>query len=288
MFNRSGAVAAVITMVACLTSQASAQTTSPMPPSPSRQGTSPARSSELTTPDLVTDRPDFTESSEVVGRGQVQLESGLTIEADRSGTVSSRALSAPAALVRIGVSRHVELRLGGQGFLRGWTTTPGATAVSGHSDVEVGAKVKLLDRAAFDLAVIPIVSIPAQDVHYSSNGYDSTVKFTWAGSLPLAFDVSGNVNVASLSDALGRFSQHAVSVSLAHDLAGGWGGYWEAYTFTPMERGLGSGTTFNSGVTHKIGPDAQVDVEVGHGMTASAPDWFLGVGFAVRRSTTRR
>ena len=59
-------------------------------------------------PELITDRPDFTESSEVVGRGVVQLESGLTF-ASRMPAV--RQVTLPELLVRIGLGDRVELRL---------------------------------------------------------------------------------------------------------------------------------------------------------------------------------
>ncbi len=238
--------------------------------------------------ELVTDRPDFTESSDVVGHGVLQLESGFSLEGDRSGGIESRSITVPAVLARIGFGSRFELRLGGEGLLRNWTTTPGSGAVAGYSDFEVGAKVKLLDHGAFAMAVIPILSIPTKNANFSSGTYDSTVKFTWASPLPADFSVSGNVNVAWLSDAEGRFAQQAVSVSVSRDLFAGWGGYWEAYTFAPMERGQGTGATVNTGLSHGIGPNMQADIEVGHGVTVDAPDWFFGVGFAVRTPMLRR
>lgn len=240
------------------------------------------RATTADTPGLVTDRPDFTESSEVVGRRTVQLETGFTLESDRSGGVGNRSISTPAVLVRIGVGSRLELRLGGDGFLHGWTPGAESSSVSGHSDLEFGAKLKVLAVEALDLAVIPIVSIPTHDDRYSSGTFDPTVKITWATTLPRDFGLSGNVNVSRPSDPQGRFTQQAISVSLAHDLARGWGGYWEAYAFTPKERGLGAGWTVNTGVTRSLGDDIQLDVEVGRGVTSEAPDWFVGFGFVVR------
>jgi hypothetical protein len=233
-------------------------------------------------PGLVTDRPDFTESSEVVGHRTVQVETGFTLEGDRSDGADSRSIATPALLVRIGVGSRFEFRLGGDGLLHGWTAGAERSGASGHSDVDVGAKLKVLGGGALDLAVIPIVSIPTHDDRYSSGTFDPTVKFTWATTLPREFGLSGNVNVSRPSDPQGRFTQQAISVSLAHDLSGGWGGYWEAYAFTPMERGLGAGWTLNTGVTRGLGDDMQLDVEVGRGVTSDAPDWFAGFGFVVR------
>lgn len=55
--------------------------------------------SSATVPELITDRPDFTESSEVVGHRVVQVETGLTFEQDDPAT---RQVTAPQMLVRVG------------------------------------------------------------------------------------------------------------------------------------------------------------------------------------------
>ena len=46
--------------------------------------------------------------------------------------------------------------------------------------------------------------------------------------------------------------------------------------------------TFNTGVARALGANAQIDVEVGRGLTAPASDWFVGIGYAVRRLGTAR
>lgn len=232
-------------------------------------------------PDLVTDRPDFTESSDVVIPGLVQFESGLTYEADTRDGVRTRNLSVPGALLRIGVAPRVELRLGGDGFL--WQSI-GELSATGFSDVEVGVKIRLLDqqRAGIDLALIPMASLPLGGDGFTSGGIDPTLKVTWARSVPAGFDVSGNVNLASVTDEAGRFTQRAVSVSVGHDLFGRWGAFVEGYAFTPMERDAPAGVTLNGGVTCAVGRDLQFDVEMGKGVTAAAPDWFVGFGFVAR------
>jgi hypothetical protein len=63
-------------------------------------------------PEMVTDRPDFTESASVVPRGRVQLEAGYTYARDEDAGVLA-AHSYPEALARIGVvDDRLELRLG--------------------------------------------------------------------------------------------------------------------------------------------------------------------------------
>ncbi len=138
------------------------------------------------------------------------------------------------------------------------------------------------ETAGVDVAVIPMVSFPTGASGFSSGGIDPMLKLTWARELPVGFSATGNLNVASVSDEAGRFSQRAVSVSIGHDLAAGWAGFLETFSFTPMNRGEATGVTLDFGVSRPIGHDLQFDVEAGHGLTATAPDWFIGFGISVR------
>jgi len=114
----------------------------------------------VVSPELVTDRPDFTESSEVVGHRVIQIESGLTFEQTDDTT---RQVTAPQLLVRVGVGQRFELRFAGDGFVSQSVETPaGLERAGGHSDAEFGAKWKFFDQPAvgFDMAVIPFLSLP--------------------------------------------------------------------------------------------------------------------------------
>jgi hypothetical protein len=247
------------------------------PVSSAAAGTSRSIAPATVVDELVTDRPDFTESSSVVGRGMLQLESGLSYEGD----ADVRSLTVPSVLLRVGLSRRIELRFGGDGFL---SQDSGGVRESGHSDVEIGVKIRLLDerRAGFDLSLIPMASLPTGAAAFTSGGVDPTLKVTWARSVPAGFDLSGNVNFAWMTRETSRFGQRALSASLGRDIARGWSGFVEVYSFTPIAGGEATAVTADWGVSHPIGPDMQVDVEAGRGLTAAAPDWFLGFGFAVR------
>ncbi len=59
---------------------------------------------------IVTDRPDFVESSNVVGRGRFQIETSVLAERDKSDGVRARTYSMPT-LLRYGVGDVLELRL---------------------------------------------------------------------------------------------------------------------------------------------------------------------------------
>ena len=73
-------------------------------------------------PPLVTDRPSFTSAARVVGPGTVQLESGVGVVADQpgidqAGPVEFTTLALPNALLRIGLTRRLELRAAMTGWI---------------------------------------------------------------------------------------------------------------------------------------------------------------------------
>ena len=231
-------------------------------------------------PELVTDRPDFTESSEVVGHRVVQIESGFTLE---QSDASTRQVTAPQMLVRVGIGPRFELRFAGDGFVSQSLSTPsGHVRTSGRSDVELGAKFKFADasRAGVDLAVIPFLSLPTASNGFSSNGYDPGFKLTAARDLPRGFGLSGNFNATSMTSETGRGWEREASLSLGHGLGGPFGAYWETYGTLA---GGGCDCTVNTGVSMALGANSQIDVEVGRGISGQAQDWFVGFGFAVRR-----
>src|SRR4051794_5657264 len=91
---------------------------------------------------LVTDRPDFVESSMVVDRGHWQLETSFASQLDKDAAGTRvRALTTPT-LLRFGVRERLELRVETDGWTRVTTQPAGAAAAreTGFSDVSLGVK----------------------------------------------------------------------------------------------------------------------------------------------------
>lgn len=234
--------------------------------------------------ELVSDRPDFTESSEVVGKGVLQIETGIVGERYGNGADGTGGVTGPLPLVRLGVSKRFEFRFSGDGYSRQRLLARGSEATGGASDGGIGGKVKLVDEkgARPAVAVIAGVSAPVGHSRFTSGGWDPEVKLCWAKDVPAGFAVSGNFNFSSVTDSEGRLWNRAVSLSAGHDLAFGLAGYFEWYDLS-YDRGQGHGSLVNGGITRMIGKNAQVDVEVGHTVSGNSPGWFASIGFVVRR-----
>ena len=79
-------------------------------------------------PELVTDRPDQTESSVVVPPGYVQVETGWTLSRNQEAGIRTNTHTFPGTLFRIGALDRMELRLDYGGVLWEQTREAGQSA----------------------------------------------------------------------------------------------------------------------------------------------------------------
>lgn len=222
---------------------------------------------------IVTDRPDFTESSWVVPEGMVQIESGLTFQRVPGGSV----LSGPELLFRKSVGRKSELRLGLPDFN---SMHAGGVRTSGWSDVYVGAKFQMGPLPNGDgLAIIPAVSVPTDDDEFSSGSYDPEVKVCWSRDLAGARAISGMLYGLSTTENDRRVELLQATLSFGVGLSEKTGAFFEyAGTFR-----LGRPEHLaHVGWTFQPDPNRQFDFHAG--MPVSGPDRlpFLAAGYSVR------
>jgi len=88
---------------------------------------------------ISTDRPDFTESTDTVALGATQLEGGVSVSRHALPAGASHELGAPFLLVRFGLARFAEFRLGSDGFALESKLVNGQWEQhAGSSDLEAG------------------------------------------------------------------------------------------------------------------------------------------------------
>ena len=226
---------------------------------------------------LVTDRPDFTESAVTVPRGGVQLESGYTFT--RSDDVDDHTLG--EVLLRIGLADRLEARLGLGSHA--WVTAEGNDP-SGFEDPSLGLKAVLAreETAGVAVAVLAATSLPIGDGDIGEDDWQPEVKLAVSRGLSETLALAANAGYARASEDGEGFDQGSGSLSLGMGLSERWGAYAEAYGTFPATRSGDDEAVLNGGFTFLVHPLLQLDARAGAGLTAAAPDFFLGVGIARR------
>ena len=243
---------------------------------------------------LVSDRPDFTESALSIPYGHMQLEGGYTFTYDREDGVRVQDHVFPELLLRVGLVKDWELRIGWLGGSLTETLGPFETPAGRHinvtdhddgaTDMTAGFKVHLWEQKGLlpEFGVIGELSLPTGARSKTSADVDPQVKLLWAYELTERMALSGNVNLAVPTGELGRFFQTSASVSLSYSFTDWLGGYIEYFGFYPAEREQDCAHTLNGGLTFPITDNLQFDVRSGFGLNEQADDFFTGAGFVIR------
>lgn len=255
--------------------------------------------------DLVTDRPDFTESPETVEPGWSQLELTLAQYGEDFDGVDGSAVTWAygGSLFRIGLLTDWELRLGWNGYSNRRThDSTGANptdTVGGGGDTNVGFKNKLSQQNGWipNTAVIYFVSLPTGANNVSSETVDPAVKWCWSYDLTGRLAVSGNFNFSLLnpdvfaidpatgaptSTARNRHVQFQPTISVGYSLWDWWGVFAEYYTSHNLHPAIPDQHFFDTGFTFLVAPNLQFDVFTNIGLTKASPDRAIGIGISHR------
>jgi len=229
---------------------------------------------------LVTDRPDFTESSETIHPRRVQLEFGYTF--DRSGDVETHTVG--EILARVGVRDNLELRLGINSYAN--IDSPGGE-LSGPEDTFLGLKIKLLEgqgehsEAVPHIALVGGTSVPTGGDEITTDEWEPEFVLSLAWDLSERFALGSNLGFAYLAAGEDRFRQVSGIIALGYSLSGKVGTYVEYYGFLPSGEDVPNTGYLNGGFTYLVNNDFQLDIRAGVGHNDPDPEYFVGFGAAV-------
>lgn len=240
--------------------------------------------------ELVTDRPDQTESSVVVPAGTVQIESGWLHSEDGEASVDLEADELPGTLARIGLAERLELRLGWAGYVSQDTSGPGGAGgeVDGAADGELGAKVYLWEEKGSrpEAALLVGTSLPVGDDELTSDAFDPSFRLSLSHTLSERVGLGYNVGVAWATREVGgdrsRLSDYLYTVALGFALSERLGAFTELFGEVAGSSPDDARHSFDGGFTYLLGDRLQLDVAGGVGLSSAATDWFVGAGVSVR------
>jgi hypothetical protein len=225
-------------------------------------------------PEIVTDRPDITESSIVIPKASIQMENGVTWTSDHG----QRTFDISETLLRLGVASRTELRFGAPNYTFGFT---GRTPPSGLADLSVGVKHQIGPLpGGFDVAVIAAISFPTGANRPSSHGYDPFLKIPWSKELKHGWSIGGMQSVFWYTDGARRNRTWEPTFYVERQITKPWDAFVE-YGGDYAQHG-GSKQVAHVGTAFKITPTNQVDFHFGFGMSRATPGRFFAIGYSFR------
>lgn len=240
-------------------------------------------------PELITDRPDQTESTATVPRGWVQIETGVGFAEEDSEGLETEVFAGPGTLVRIGLAERLELRLGWVGYIDHQVSFQGSSVnASGVGDADIGAKLQLREESGRvpEMAILVGTTVPSGDDEFTSDRFDPSFRLAFAHTLSERVSLGYNIGAAWSSTTEGgdttTLSNGFYTIAAGYSLSEQWGAFVELFGDVALSASGPPAHSFDGGTTWLIRPNLQLDFFGGFGLSDAADDWFVGVGVSLR------
>jgi hypothetical protein len=221
--------------------------------------------------ELVTDRPDITESSIVVPAGTLVAESGFTWTRDQGKGV----LDLSESLVRFGLGYRTELRFGVPSYFHNL----GERGPSGFDDASFGVKEQIGPLpGGIDLAVIVAVSFPTGAWALTTHGVDPVIKVPWSRELKHGWSFGGMQSLFYQTEDGQRNPIWEATFYLEREITRR--ADWFVEYAGDFPRTGGSSQIIHCGTAFRVTPKQQIDFHFGFGLSSAAPKYFVGAGYS--------
>lgn len=222
--------------------------------------------------ELITDRPDFTESPCVVPTGSIQLESGVTWQEHDD----LEQISGLEALVRWGFSRNLELRFG----LPDYTEVLHGAEPGGWEDASIGLKWEIGKASRWDFALIAEASVPTGSDLRTSDAVDPGLILITGTDLSDDWSLGAQLEAGNSTIDDGRIDVFGGTLVLGLGVNKQVGTFFEVKA--EKEKGTDTAVVFHHGWVYLLTPSLQFDFHLGAGLSDTAPDWLVGLGLSMR------
>lgn len=226
---------------------------------------------------MVTDRPDQTESSAVVGKGVLQVETGFTYETtDLDNGDRAVGIALPNALWRLGISDRFELRVVTQPEVSNYEAVGfGTQRDFGLADLELGFKVNLLEpkKGNTEIGFLAHLVVPTGTDGISNEVPGVISKLAVTHTFGESHSVGYNLGYDYVNEVHQLFYSLAWGVGLSEKV----GVYLEVYgTYNEADR---LGVNFDTGFTYLINQNVQLDYSFGLGLAERMNYHSIGCSF---------
>lgn len=221
---------------------------------------------------IITDRPDQTESSSTIAKSNLQIEAGVQY----SEVPGSNELLIPTVLFRYGLIDILELRLVTEFTSIKDELTKKST--SGLTDIQLGVKVQLLKKDnAPEIAFLSHVVIPTAKNVLSVKKTGVINKFSIAHDLFKGISIGYNIGYDYFGEGSGNFTY---SVALGASLSDKVGVYIEPFgEFIDFNKNI---SNLDFGFTYLFNKNLQADISYGTGLNNSMNYYSTGISYRIQ------
>ena len=223
---------------------------------------------------IATDRPDQTETPDVVPFKYFQMETGFNIESEEGELHFIN----PTILWKVGIFKSTELRLITD--VSSQKDSTGKYKV-GLAPIEIGFKTAICEEHKFRPKIsfiahmaIPYLSTKNQRTKYFAPNFRFTLEHTLKKNISLGYNVGMEWNGNS------PYPSFIYTIVNGFDLTDKWYLYYEFFGDIPLKEI--STHTFDAGIAYLIKDNMQVDLSAGMQVFPFAKGWYASLGYSVR------
>jgi Putative MetA-pathway of phenol degradation len=225
--------------------------------------------------ELITDRPDQSESAVSVLPGSIQIETGFAFEKLTESNINVENYTIAGTLLRYGIVDDVELRLG-----TAYLITNAQSSIDGFGDFLLGAKINFLkeNEQVIDFGILAHALLPIGSAAF--NPIEVEPEIIAALSKSLNDDLSASLNFGGSWSSIIDETFLIYSAALGQALNGKTSVFIEVYgnvfsSFSPIHN-------FNGGIIYLLSEDLQLDLSGGKGIAGVESYWFISSGLSIR------
>jgi hypothetical protein len=227
--------------------------------------------------DLITDRPDQTESPSLVSKGSIQIETGFFYENSENQNINEKSYGYNTSLLRYGLLDNLELRMGFD-YLETKTELNNlefGSRDAGFNPLLVGVKVGITKEKGLlaEIGLLGHLHLPfsvSKEVRPETTGVD--FRFSFNHTLTENSSISYNLGAQWGEDS--PEASYLYTLVYGYDLNEKFGLYLEVYGDLPEDDR--SDHFWDAGITYKPKNNIQLDALIGTGIDNSQKLMFGG------------
>ena len=223
--------------------------------------------------EIISDRPDITNSSVVVPPGSLQIENGVNFSA-RDG---SQVIDGTNTRLRAGITDCLEFLVDTPTYF----ANVRSSANSGFSDLAPALKWQISPiPGKVDLSAVFGMALPTESAGTAGPGAQPYLQFPWSWELRSGWGLSGMfTEFFRPSDPISKRITETTFV--IEKKVTERASLFVEYVGDYPENGSPA-QLLNSGALYRLSPNQQVDFHVALGLNHNAPSYIVGVGYSVR------